>query len=51
MAISTLKAGDKITSLGRIGQKRAELYKKLGFEIIEDLTNKYFRWYCMQKKL
>lgn len=28
-----------------------ELYKKLGFEIIHDLTNEYFRWYCMQKKL
>lgn len=32
-------------------ESEIELYKKLGFEIIEDLTNKYFRWYCMQKKL
>lgn len=32
-------------------QLEIELYKKLGFEIIEDLTDKYFRWYCMQKKL
>ena len=28
-----------------------KLYKKLGFEIIADLTNEHFRWYCMQKKL
>ena len=32
-------------------ESEIELYKKLGFEIIEDLTNKYFRWYCMQKRL
>ncbi|MBE6678280.1 MAG: helix-turn-helix domain-containing protein [Ruminococcaceae bacterium] len=32
-------------------EAETKLYKKLGFEIIEDLTNEYFRWYCMQKKL
>ncbi len=28
-----------------------ELYKKLGFKIIKDLTKDNIRWYCMQKKL
>ncbi len=32
-------------------QSQIELYARLGFEIIEDLTNEHFRWYCMQKKL
>jgi len=32
-------------------QEEIKLYKKLGFEIIKDLTNEHFRWYCMQKKL
>lgn len=45
MAISTLKAGDKITSLGRIGQKRAELYKKLGVETVGELLKLFPRGY------
>lgn len=32
-------------------QAEIKLYKKLVFEIIKDLTNEHFRWYCMQKKL
>lgn len=32
-------------------ESAVELYKKLGFEIIHDISNEYFRFYCMQKKL
>ncbi len=32
-------------------QSQIELYKKLGFEIIKDISNEHFGWYCMQKKL
>ncbi len=32
-------------------ESSVELYKKLGFEIIRDISTEYFRWYCMQKKL
>lgn len=43
--MSVLKDSDKITSLNKIGQKRAELYKKLGVETVGELLRLFPRGY------